>query len=169
MHLDIWGQNVNQIRLLPPLLQFPLFWQRRWICVVINHAWRMCPCLQDDTALLCRDGKIEQHHPSTGRPVPAACLCLWCWKSKHAEERQGVFLVNDEIIDGLCKMSYHRFVGPAILLLGNVFHRANCVDNRIIKDIPCVMRKELVDVISKWVPISLITWTRSIAECLLGS
>ena len=61
------------------------------------------------------------------------------------------FFVNDEIIDGLCKMSYHRLVGPAILLLGNV------------------MRKELVDVISKWVPISLITWTRSIAECLPGS
>ena len=35
-------------------------------------------------------------------------------------------------------MSYHRFVGAAILLLANVFHCAVCVDNRIINDIPCV-------------------------------
>ena len=83
------------------------------------------------------------------RPVPSSCFCLWCWKSEHAEEKQGVFL--DEIVDGLCKLSYHRFVGAAILLLANVSHCADCVDNRIINDIPCVKRKELGDGINKWV------------------
>ena len=51
----------------------------------------------------------------------------------------------------LCKMSYHRFVGAAILLLANVFHCADCVGNRIIKDITCVKCKELGDGISQWV------------------
>ena len=112
------------------------------------HAWRMCPCLHDDTAWLCRGGEIEKHHSLTGRPVPSSCF-FWCWKSEHAEEKQGVLL--DEIVDGLCKLSYHRFVGAAFLLLANVFHCADCVDNRIINDIPCVKRKELGDGISKWV------------------
>ena len=49
----------------------------------------------------------------------------------------------------LCKMSYHRFVGAAILLLANVFHCADCVGNRIINDITCVKRKELGDGISQ--------------------
>ena len=128
----------------------------------------MWPCLQGDTGRLSRGWKIEQHHPSTGRPVPTACFCLRCWKSKHAEEKQRILHDNDEIMDGLCKMIYHKFVGAAILLLANVLHCADCVDNIIINDIPCVKRKELGDVISKWVSISLIPWTRSIAECLLS-
>ena len=48
-------------------------------------------------------------------------------------------------------MCYHRFVGAAILLLANLFHCADCVDNRIINDIPCVKCKELGDGISEWV------------------
>ena len=71
--------------------------------------------------------EIEKHHPST--------------------EKQGVLL--DEIVQGLCKMSYHRLVGAAILLLANVFHCADCVDNKVINDIACVRRKELRDDISK--------------------
>ena len=70
-------------------------------------------------------------------------------------------------MDVLCKMTYHRFVGAAILLLANVFHCADCVDNIIINDIPCVKRKELGIVLVKWIPISIITWTKSIADCLL--
>ena len=71
--------------------------------------------------------EIEKHHPST--------------------EKQGVLL--DEIVHGLCKMSYHQFVGAAILLLANVFHCADCVDNKVINDIACVRRKELRYDISK--------------------
>ena len=37
------------------------------------------------------------------------------------------------------------------MFLVNVFHCADCVDNRIINDILCVKRKELGDGISKWV------------------
>ena len=91
----------------------------------------MCPCLHDDTTWLCRGEEIEKHNPSTVRHVPSSCFCLWCCKSEHTEEKQGGFL--DEIVDGLCKISYHRFVGAAILLLANVFHCADCVDNRIMQ------------------------------------
>ena len=61
------------------------------------HAWRMYPCLHDDTGWLCRGGEIEKHHPS-------ACFCLRCWEYKPAEEKHcELFLV----VDGLCKISYH--------------------------------------------------------------
>ena len=65
------------------------------------------------------------------------------------------------------KMSYRRFVGAAILLLADVFRCADCVDNIIINDIPCVKRKELGAGISKWFSNLNNNLDKSIADCLL--
>ena len=129
------------------------------------HAWKMRPCLHDDTTWLRRGGWIVKHHPSTGRPVTSSSFCPWCWKSAYAEENQGVLL--DEILDVLYKMSYHRFVGAAILLLAisSTVRTVSTTESSMTSRVSSARSSGMVLV--NGFPISIIIWTGSIADGLL--